>query len=66
MKKVQVPIWEKSFLTISETAAYSNIGERKLRELTDEPNCPFVLWVGRKRLIKRLEFDNYINRLYSI
>ena len=66
MSKLHVPILEKSYLTIPEAAAYSNIGEHKLRELTDDPNCPFVLWVGRKRLIKRLEFEKYVNQLYSI
>ena len=66
MSKLHVPIWEKSYLTIPEAAAYSNIGEHKLRELTDDPNCSFVLWVGRKRLIKRLEFEKYVNQLYSI
>lgn len=66
MSKLHVPIWEKSYLTIPETAAYSNIGEHKLRELTNDENCPFVLWVGNKRLIKRLEFEKYVNQLYSI
>ena len=32
MKK-EVPIWEKSNLTIEEAAAYFNIGENKLRKL---------------------------------
>lgn len=66
MAKDAVPIWEKSALTVQEAAAYSNIGEHKLRELTDSDDCPFVLWVGRKRLIKRVPFDKYLEQLYSI
>jgi len=62
----QVPIWEKSNLTIEETAIYSGIGINRLRELTSHDDCPFVLWVGSKRLIKRKVFDIYIEKAYSI
>lgn len=65
-KKLEIPIWEKSNLTIEEAAKYSGIGIIKLRELTERPDCPFVLWIGRKRLVKRREFDEYIDRTYSI
>lgn len=61
-----VPIWEKSNLTLEEAAAYSNIGINRLREISNSQNCPFVLWVGNKRLIKRKQFDAYINRSFSI
>lgn len=61
-----VPIWEKTNLTLEEAAAYSNIGINKLREITNDRSCPFVLWVGNKRLIKRRQFDAYLNRCYSI
>lgn len=61
-----IPIWEKTNLTLEEAAAYSNIGINKLREITNAEDCPFVLWVGNKRLIKRKQFDAYLNRCYSI
>ena len=61
-----VPIWEKSNLTLEEAAAYSGIGMGKLREITNEKNCNFVLWVGNKRLIKKKLFDKYIEQVYSI
>ena len=44
MKK-EIPIWEKSNLTIEEAAAYFNIGENKLRKLAADESCTFVLWV---------------------
>lgn len=53
-------------LTIEEAASLYNIGEHKLRELTDSDTCNFVLYVGRKRLIKRKQFDDYIARAFSI
>lgn len=62
----QVPIWNKSNLTVEETAAYSGIGINKIRELSNQEDCPFVLWVGSKRLIKRRLFDQYIEKQYSI
>ena len=64
--KCEVPIWEKANLTLEEAAAYSGIGINKLRDLSNDNNCKFVLWVGSKRLIKRKLFDQYIEQAYSI
>lgn len=61
-----VPVWEKSNLTIEEAAAYFGIGQNKLRELTSDDNCNFVLWCGSKRLIKRKAFERYLENMYSI
>ena len=62
----EVPIWEKSNLTLEEAAAYSGIGINKLRQMTDDENCEFVLWIGNKRLIKRRKLDEYIEKMYSL
>lgn len=62
----EVPIWEKSNLTLDEASAYSGIGINKLRALSDERNCTFVLWNGSKRLIKRKKLDEYLEKSYSI
>lgn len=62
----EVPIWEKAALTIEEAAAYSNIGIHKLREITDKDGSSLVLWVGKKRLIKRKALEKYIGQTYSI
>ena len=53
-------------MTLEEAAAYSGIGTGKLREITNEEGCNFVLWVGTKRLIKKRLFDQFIERSYSI
>ena len=63
---LEVPIYQKQNLTIEEAAVYSNIGRNKLRQLTDDEKCVFVLWVGEKRLIKRKQFDEFIEKAYSI
>ncbi len=62
----EVPIWEKSNLTVEEAAAYTGIGINKIREMSSGDNCPFVLWVGNKRLIKRRKFDEYVEKQFSI
>ena len=62
----EIPIWEKSNLTLEEAAAYYNIGVGKLRELTNDDRCKFVLWVGNKRLIKKDLFNQYLNEMYSV
>ena len=62
----EVPIWEKSNLTLEEAAVYSGIGINKLRKMTDCEDCTFVLWIGTKRLIKRRKLDEYIEKAYSI
>ena len=64
--KCEVPVWEKANLTLEEAAAYSNIGINRLRDISDEQNCPFVLWVGSKRLIKRRPLEQYLEQAYSI
>lgn len=62
----EVPIWEKSNLTLEEAAAYTGIGINKLRNLTDSEDCQFVLWIGTKRLLKRKKLDEFVERAYSI
>ena len=62
-----IPIWEKMNLTIPEAAAYSSIGINKIEAMLNEPRCNFVLYVGKgKRLIKRKEFERYIEKTREI
>ena len=56
----KVPIHLKMNLTIREAAEYSNIGINKIDRLLRSPNCPFVLYVGTKKLVKRKEFEQFI------
>lgn len=56
-----VPICKKIALTISEAAAYSNIGENTLRELSHRTEYQHLfLRVGRRVLIKRELLDQFI------
>ena len=58
----KVPIHLKVTLTIREAAEYSNIGINKIDSLLRAPNCPFVLYVGTKKLVKRKEFEEFISQ----
>ncbi len=55
-----VPIWEKHLLTIDEAALYTNIGQNRIADLLRKPSCPFVIYIGRKKLVKRKEFERYL------
>jgi excisionase family DNA binding protein len=57
----KVPIHQKIALTIKEAAQYSNIGINKIDQMLRTPNCPFVLFVGTKKLVKRKEFEEFIH-----
>lgn len=60
VKTKTIPIWEKINLTIDEASEYSNIGVSTIRSLLKEKGCPFLLMIGKKHLIKRKEFENYL------
>ena len=57
---MRLPIDRKMLLSIREAAEYSNIGINKIDEMLKQPNCPFVLYVGTKKLVKRKAFEEYI------
>lgn len=61
-----LPINRKMLLSIREAAEYSNIGINKIDELLKQPNCPFVLFVGTKKLVKRKAFEAYIEGKVAI
>ena len=61
-----IPIWKKATISIEEAVAYTGIGLNKMRELTADDDCDFVLWVGSRRIIKRKKFEEYLDRSYSI
>ena len=61
-----LPIDRKVLLSIREAAEYSNIGINKIDELLKQPDCPFVLFVGTKKLVKRKAFEAYIEGKVAI
>ena len=61
-----VPINQKAVLTIREAAIYSNIGINKIETMLKEKDCTFCLRVGRKRLVKRRQFEDYLDSRYCV
>lgn len=62
----KTPIHLKVTLTIREAAEYSNIGINKLDSMLRTSNCPFVLYVGTKKLVKRKEFEEFLSKKRAI
>lgn len=61
MENNSIPVYMKAVLSAQEAAEYTNIGINKIKELLRTPNCPFVLYVGTKKLVKRKQFEDFIN-----
>ena len=54
-------------LTIEQASEYSNIGENTLRQyIKDYPNERFILYVGKKILIKRKEFIEWNSSTFIV
>ena len=64
--RLEVPIWEKSTLSLEEAAAYTGIGIQKLRDISSDERCEFVLWNGSKSMCKRKKLEEYLDGMYSI
>jgi len=62
----KVPIHLKVAPTIREAAEYSNIGFNKIDSMLRSPNCPFVLYIGTKKLVKRVAFEQYLSQALII
>ena len=58
-RQLQLEPQNKIVLSIREAAAYSSIGINTIERLLRTPGCPFVLYVGKKRLVKRIPFEKY-------
>lgn len=55
-----VPLWHRYALTISETAQVFGIGRNQLLDMIKRPDCNYVMYIGRKALIKREAFERYL------
>jgi hypothetical protein len=49
-------------VTIDEASELSNIGINRIDAMLLKPNSPFVLFVGKKELVKRKEFEAFISK----
>jgi excisionase family DNA binding protein len=66
-EKINMPLWYKYALTISEASVYFGIGEKKLRQVVMENDtAEFILRNGSKVLIKREKFQEYLDDIQCI
>lgn len=61
-----LPLDQKYLLSLEEAAAYSGIGINRLREISNESNCSFVMWSGNHRKFKRKLFEKWLDESYSV
>lgn len=65
--KIDIPPEKRFSLTIEEAAAYSLIGENRLRALvSNNPDADFILRVGSVTRIKREQFEKYLSEINDI
>lgn len=62
----EFPLELKPLLTLKEASRYTGIGINKLREMSNERSCNYVLFVGRKRMFKREALLKYLEESYSV
>lgn len=61
-----LPLDRRLPLTFREAAAYSSVGINKMDGLPRQRNCPFVLFVGTKKRVKRKEFEAFFRDACAI
>jgi excisionase family DNA binding protein len=61
-----LPLEAKPLLTLKEASVYTGIGINKLREMSNESSCDYVLFVGRKRMFKREALLQFLKEAYSV
>ena len=57
---------EKKLLSVEEASDLFGIGRGRIREMSNSDRCPFVLWVGGHRRIRREAFEAYLRDQYSV
>ena len=67
MKQCEIPPEHRFCLTIEEAAAYSLIGENRLRNLlSNNPDADFILRVGNVTRIKRKQFEDFLSSINDV
>lgn len=63
MSKINLLPSQKLCLTIEEAAAYSMLGENRLRKIIEEDKTlDWVLHIGSWTRIKRIQFEEWISK----
>ena len=66
-KGLDMPSWEKYTLTVNEAILYFHIGEKKMKAILDDyPDADLILRSGKRTMIKRKRFEQFIDRQAAI
>ena len=61
--KTKIPVSDKINISVREASELSSIPYTTIKKMIRQPDCPFLLYpekAGRKTLIKRREFEAFI------
>lgn len=66
-QETDVPLWEKYLLTVEEAAEYFGIGQKRIRRIISfDPTATYLLTVGNRTQIKRVQFEKYIDSMSCV
>lgn len=64
--ETKLKINEKALLNVKEMMEYSGFGENTVRNLLNEPNCPYSVRMGNRLYVNRKAFDKYLDSITGI
>ena len=65
--RMKLPWWQKYTLTLNEASEYFGIGYKKLKMFVQEHSDEdFILWNGNRALIKREQFEKYMDSQMNV
>lgn len=66
-EKRELPWWQKYTLILNEASEYFGIGYKKLKMFVQEhADEDFILWNGNRALIKRVQFEKYMDSQMNV
>lgn len=67
MSRYKVPLWKRYTFTIDEAAEFYHIGQAKLRSIVEyEPTADFIIYNGNRVLIKKAQFEKYLDSCTTV
>ena len=64
IKSSDIPVQERYSITIEEAAAYTHIGENRLREyIKQNKHAEYLIWTGSTVRIKRPQFERFLEKV---
>ena len=65
-RKREVPIWERTLLTVNEASDYTGIGQKRLRDIAATPCSNLVVWVGSRMMFKRKKLEEFLDNAVTL